>query len=84
MFDLKQLKDLRKERKMKLYEVAEKIGVCSATVHNIENGKKANAGIGNVESILDVYGYKLVIERINKVNLPSQGTTETHIEETLG
>lgn len=84
MFDLKQLKDLRKEKRMKLYEVAEKTGVCNATVHNIENGKKENAGIGNVESILGVYGYELVMQPINPIHLPTQGTTETNKEEVIG
>ena len=80
----KQILEMRKEQKLTLPEVQEKSGVNAATISLIERGITHNAGIENVEAIANVLGQTIVFQPINQIHLPSQGTTETHIEETLG
>lgn len=74
---------MRTEQKKSLRLVEEYSGVNIGTISLIERGLTHNAGIENIEAIANVLGQTIVFQPINPIHLPSQGTTETHIEETL-
>lgn len=52
------LKQMRQKKGLSLQEVAEKVGITAAFLSLVENGR-SGISIGNLQSILDVYGYKL-------------------------
>lgn len=83
MINGKQIREMRKAQKLTLPEVQTQSGVNAGTISLIERGITHNAGIENIEAIANVLGQTLVFQPINPIHLPSQGTTETHIEQTL-
>lgn len=63
--DLKELKNLRKEKKIKINELSKTTGISRNLISRIENGK-GNPTFDNVTSLINALGLELIMIIPNK------------------